>query len=259
MSNILKEIAAHKIVEVAQLQESLSLEAIQEQLDYADLIDFKAALENHSAVNIIAEIKKASPSRGVLTDEFDPETIAARYKSGGAAALSVLVDKKYFQGSYRYLEIAKESSRLPVLCKEFIVDQYQIYYARLMKADAVLLIVRLLPANNLKEFIRLSKKLGMAALVEVHDRSELKTAVDCGAEIIGVNNRNLEDFTVSLKTSEQLAELIPKDAIKVSESGIFESDHVRRLKQAGFNNFLIGEALITSADPMELLNDLRNV
>lgn len=259
MSNILTEIAAHKKTEIELLKESLPLDEFQKQINRDDIIDFKAVLSDKSKINIIAEIKKASPSKGVLIENFDPETLAAKYKSGGARALSVLTDERYFHGSPRYIEIAKECARIPVLCKEFIIDSYQIYYARLMKADAILLIVRLLEIEKLKQFIELAGELGMSALVEVHDENELKTAIDSGAEIIGVNNRNLDDFTVSLEVSEKLAGLIPNNTIKVTESGIFDQTHIKQLKQSGYNNFLIGEALVTSSDPAELLNSLQNL
>ena len=259
MRNILNEIAAHKREEVALLKESLRLDDIKGQIGRNDIIDFESALSDKSRTNIIAEIKKASPSKGIMIEDFDPETLAAQYKSGGAAALSVLTDERYFHGSPRFLGIAKESARLPVLCKEFIIDKYQIYYARLMKADAILLIVRLLDSQVLKEFIKQTNELGMAALVEIHDEVELKIAIDCGAILIGVNNRNLDDFTVSLEVSEQLSPLIPNEATKVAESGILDSSHVKRLKQAGYNNLLVGEALLTSPNPVELLKSLRDV
>jgi indole-3-glycerol phosphate synthase len=259
MSNILNEIAAHKKREIELLKESLPLETVMEQIGNNDLLDFRSALINNSTINIIAEIKKASPSKGILLDEFDPEILAAEYRSGGAAALSVLTDERYFHGSPRFIEIAKDCAHIPVLCKEFIVDEYQIYYARLMKADAVLLIVRLLEATKLKQYLNIAKELNMSALVEVHDDEELQTAIDCGSELIGVNNRNLDDFTVSLEVSERLAPNIPNGTVKVAESGLFAKEHVKRLKNSGYNNFLIGEALVKSESPVELLKALREV
>ena len=208
---------------------------------------------------MIAEIKMASPSKGILMVDFDPAELAAIYKEGGAAALSVLTDEKYFRGSPEYINLAKQNSGLPILYKEFIIDAFQIFYARLMKADAVLLIVKLLDKEKLKSFLKQTSELKMAALVEIHDEEETKIAIDSGAKIIGVNNRNLDDFTVSLDVSEKLFPLIPKDVIKVTESGIFSSQDIKRLKKAGYNNFLIGEALITSENPVQLLKELQAV
>ena len=259
MNNILVEIAAHKKKEVEHLKETLLLHKIHKQLSDSDIIDFKAALSDKVKINVIAEIKKASPSKGILMVDFDPAELAAIYKEGGAAALSVLTDEKYFRGSPEYINLAKQNSGLPILYKEFIIDAFQIFYARLMKADAVLLIVKLLDKEKLKSFLKQTSELKMAALVEIHDEEETKIAIDSGAKIIGVNNRNLDDFTVSLDVSEKLFPLIPKDVIKVTESGIFSSQDIKRLKKAGYNNFLIGEALITSENPVQLLKELQAV
>ncbi|HEX2896490.1 MAG TPA: indole-3-glycerol phosphate synthase TrpC [candidate division Zixibacteria bacterium] len=259
MNNILAEIAAYKQIEVARLKDTMLLDQIHRQESNSDVLDFKAALSDKAKTNIIAEIKKASPSKGILLPNFDPAELAVKYAQGGAAALSVLTDQKYFQGSPEYLKIAKQNSGLPVLCKEFIIDAFQIFYARLMKADAVLLIVKLLNPDRLKSMIKQASELNMSALVEVHNEDETMIAVDSGAEIIGVNNRNLDDFSVSLDVSEKLSKLIPKKIIKVAESGIFNAEHIKKLKESGYNNFLIGEALVTSSDPIQLLNDLQSV
>lgn len=256
MNNILAEIAAHKKKEIEHLKESLLLHKIHKQLSNSDIIDFKKALSDKNKINIIAEIKKASPSKGILIKDFDPAELAAVYKEGGASALSVLTDEKYFQGSPEYINLAKQNSGLPILCKEFIIDAFQIFYARLMKADAVLLIVKLLDNEKLKLMIKQASELGMAALVEVHDEQETKTAIDAGAEIIGVNNRNLSDFTISLEVSEKLSSLIPGSIIRISESGIFSSTDIKRLKNVGYQNFLVGEALVTSENPVQLLREL---
>ncbi len=259
MNNILAEIAAHKKKEVEHIKETLLLHKIHKQLSESDIIDFKAVLSGNEKVNVIAEIKKASPSKGILMNDFDPAELAAIYKEGGAAALSVLTDEKYFQGSAEYLNLTKQNSQLPVLCKEFIIDSFQIFYARLMKADAVLLIVKLLKQEKLMSMLKQTSELKMAALVEVHNEEETKIAIDAGAEIIGVNNRNLDDFTVSLGVSERLSSLIPKNVIKVSESGISNAADIKRLKDAGYNNFLIGEALAISENPGQLLKELQAI
>ncbi len=259
MNNILAEIGAHKKKEVEHLKETLLLHKIHKQLSDSDIIDFNASLSDKMKVNIIAEIKKASPSKGILIEDFDPAELAAIYKEGGAAALSVLTDQKYFHGSPEYISLAKQNSQLPILYKDFIVDPFQIFYARLMKADAVLLIVKLLDIEKLKRMIRQAAELKMAALVEVHNELEAAIAMDAGAEIIGVNNRNLDDFSVSLEISEKLSLLIPKNVIKLAESGISNSTDIKRLKIAGYNNFLIGEALAKSENPVQLLRDLRSI
>ena len=258
MINILQEIAAHKKSEVAQLKTELTLSEIENQLETDDRLDFGAALLKSDRVNIIAELKKASPSRGVLIEDFNIEKLAASYRDGGAAALSVLADKKYFQGSPEYIATAKSVSKLPILYKEFIVDEFQIPYARFKKADAILLIVSILEADEIKSMIKLAENCGLDVIVEVHDIEESKIAVDCGAQIIGVNNRNLKDFSVSLKTSETLSKLIPDDVIKIAESGIFEPADIRHLKEFGYNCFLIGEALVKSTDPVNLLKSLKS-
>jgi len=259
VNDILAEIAAHKKKEVEHIKETLLLHKIHKQLSDSDIIDFKAALSDRNKINVIAEIKKASPSKGIMKNDFDPFALAVKYKEGGAAALSVLTDEKYFHGSAEYLNLAKQASGLPVLCKDFIIDAFQIFYARLMKADAVLLIVKLLDKEKLTSLLKQASELKMDALVEIHDEAEAAIALDAGAGIIGVNNRNLGDFSVSLEVSEKMSSLIPKDVIKVAESGIFNPQDIKRLKIAGYNNFLIGEALMTSENPAQLLKELRSV
>ena len=259
MNNLLAEIVAHKRKEVEHIKETLLLHKIHKQLSESDIIDFPAALSDRNKINVIAEIKKASPSKGILKNDFDPVALAVKYKAGGAAALSVLTDEKYFHGSAENMDLAKQASGLPVLCKDFIIDAFQIFYARLMKADAVLLIVKLLDKEKLKSMLKQVSELKMAALVEVHDENETSIALDSGAMIIGINNLNLNDFSVSLEVSEKLSSLIPKNVIKVAESGIFNSQDIKRLRIAGYNNFLIGEALMTSENPVQLLKELQIV
>jgi indole-3-glycerol phosphate synthase len=259
LNNILLEIAAHKKKEVKLLEKSLPVEDVIKHISSGDILDFKAAISDDKRINIIAEIKKASPSKGVMNHNFDPAELAGKYQEGGAVALSVLADEKYFQGSPKYIEIAKKCAKIPVLYKEFIVSSYQIYYARLMKADAVLLIVKLLNKEKLKDLLQQTNATGMVALVEVHDEEETRIAVDSGAEIIGVNNRNLEDFSVSLEISEKLIAQIPGHVIKVAESGISSASQIRQLKQAGYDGFLVGEALVKSMNPVDLLRSLQAV
>lgn len=222
-----------------------------------DQRDFRLALTARPPA-VIAEIKKASPSKGVLAGQFDPASIARLYASGGAAALSVLTDRQYFQGSIDDLEAARAAVSLPVLRKDFTLDEFHVIEAAAHGADAILLIAALLEEEELRRFREFAAQYRMAALVEVHDTSELETALASGAEILGVNNRNLHTFDVTLETSLRLAEKIPASVVKVSESGIHSRADVMRLSQAGFHAFLVGEHLMKSADPAASLKELRS-
>lgn len=255
--DILERIAVHKKFEIEQMKIDLPLETIKSQLLLGKYLYFKNILSDRNKINIIAEIKKGSPSKGIISKDFDPEELAKLYKEGGASALSVLTDEKFFYGSFENLKKAKEVSSLPVLCKDFFIDSYQLYFANYIGADAVLLIVKMLSKEKLKEFLSIAKDLGLDALVEVHDEKELEIALEAKAEIIGVNNRNLNTFEVDIQTAVDLSKLIPEDIIKVAESGIFTADDIRKLKSAGYNNFLIGEALVTAENPVELLKELQ--
>ena len=217
--------------------------------------DFRAALA--AAPAIIAEIKKASPSKGVLADGFDPSSIARVYASGGAAALSVLTDEEFFQGSLADLEAARATVSLPVLRKDFTIDEIQVVEAAAYGADAILLIAAILDERALRDLRERAAAYGMAALVEVHDDAELDAAVASGAEIVGVNNRNLHTFEVTLETSLRLAGRIPSGVIRVSESGIHSRADVARLQAAGFQAFLVGERLMKSGDAAQELRALR--
>jgi indole-3-glycerol phosphate synthase len=214
----------------------------------------RALLDRHPAV--IAEIKKASPSKGLLQAQFDPTLIARNYELGGAACISVLTDEKYFRGSLGDLERARQAITLPVLRKDFTIHPVQIFQAAAHGADAILLLAAILSVAELKAFRELALELGMAALVEVHCEEELERALDSGATLIGVNNRNLQTFEVSLETSLRLSELIRNDAIKVSESGIFTRADIDSLRGAGFEAFLIGESLMRSGDSVAALRTL---
>src|SRR5581483_4269217 len=205
---------------------------------------------------IIAEIKKASPSRGLLTKEFHPALLAHAYERGGAACLSVLTDHNYFQGSLHDLEVARAAAAIPVLRKDFTIDRVQIFQAAAHGADAILLIAAILTAEELRQFRELANSLELAALVEVHNPQELAKAADSGADLIGVNNRNLETFEVSLDTSLRLSYLMPANAIRVSESGIHTKTDVDLLRGAGFHAFLVGESLMKSHDPARALQQL---
>lgn len=219
--------------------------------------DFKAALTARPPA-IIAEIKKASPSKGLLSPDFNPGAQARSYFAGGAAALSVLTDRDFFQGSLSDLKMARSSAMVPVLRKDFTIDELDIIEAAGAGADAILLIAALLDRHQLESFRQLAAEFGMASLVEVHDEAELERALESGAEIVGVNNRDLRTFTVSLETSERLAALIPSGLVKVAESGIHGPDDVLRLRAAGFHAFLVGEHLMKSGDPAATLRALRS-
>jgi indole-3-glycerol phosphate synthase len=216
---------------------------------------FRTALESHVPA-IIAEVKKASPSKGVLAAEFDPVRIARQYQHGGAAALSVLTDEQFFQGSLRDLECARAATSLPILRKDFTIAPEQVLEAAAHGADAILLIAAILTEREMRDFREAAEQFDMVALVEVHDRSELESALGSGARIIGVNNRDLTTFQVSLDTSLQLAEFIPEGLLRVSESGIQDAQDIATLRGAGYTVFLVGEHLMKAADPSAALRRL---
>jgi indole-3-glycerol phosphate synthase len=206
---------------------------------------------------IIAEVKKASPSKGVFTEAFNPALIAKAYEEGGAAALSVLTDQQFFQGSLDDLHHARTAVSIPVLRKDFTISRYHVAEAAASSADAILLIAAVLTDDELQDYREYAESFGMAALVEVHDAAELERAIASGARIIGVNNRDLRTFQVRIETSLDLAERMPAGVIRVSESGIHSSADVARLRDAGYSAFLVGEHLMKSGDPAAALRGLR--
>ncbi len=210
---------------------------------------FAAALRRPGAVTVIAEIKRASPSKGPLAPHLDPSATAAAYERGGASALSVLTDERFFCGSEEDLAAARNASGLPVLRKDFTVAPHDVYDARLMGADAVLIIAAALSEPELTALTALAMSVGLDALVEVHDEDEAERALGAGATLIGVNQRDLETFQVDTARAERVAKVIPSSVTRVAESGIESGDDVRRLADAGFDSILVGEALVTSADP----------
>ncbi len=222
---------------------------------WTDHRDFASALRaNRSA--IIAEIKQASPSKGILAAGFDAVSIGRKYAAGGASALSVLTDEEFFKGSLADLEAARAAVNLPVLRKDFTLDKVHVVEAAAHGADAILLIAALLEEHELRDLREAAETYRMAALVEVHDQAELDAAIASGAKIIGVNNRNLHTFEVTLETSRRLAPRIPSGVIKVAESGIDSREAVKRLEQAGFDAFLVGEHLMRAAEPERALREL---
>lgn len=217
--------------------------------------DFRAALAARTPA-IIAEVKKASPSKGLLAADFDPVRMASAYQQGGAAALSVLTDEEFFQGSLADLEAARATVEVPVLRKDFTISPEHVLEAAAHGADAILLIAAILTERELRDFREAAAGFGMAALVEVHNRRELEMAAGAGSEIIGVNNRDLTTFEVSLDTSLRLAEYFPDGVVRVSESGIHDKTHVAALRAAGFTAFLVGEHLMKSGDAAAALRKL---
>ena len=251
--NILDKILAVKREEVAAAQALHPLSALRASAEaQPPPLDFAAALRSRIIAGrpaVIAEIKKASPSKGVLRVDFRPAEIAATYERHGAACLSVLTDQQFFQGALRHLQIVRAGCRLPLLRKDFMVDPYQIYEARMLGADAVLLIVAALPFQQMQEMAALAGTLGMAVLVEAHDAAELDAALKIPGALIGINNRNLKTFDVSLQTTLDQIKRIPSDRILVTESGIRTSEDVALMRGRGVNAFLVGEAFMRAHDP----------
>lgn len=253
---ILDKIIETKKAEVAQLRKETSKAQLQKQLaGLAPCRDFKKALTS-SDCNIIAEVKCASPSRGRLVTDFDPLRIARIYEQNGAAAISMLTDEKYFSGHKNYLKQIRPTVQLPLLRKDFIVDPLQIFETRIIGADAVLLIVRVL-GEKLADFISLSGEVGLSQLVEVHSQEELDLALAAGAEIIGINNRDLDTFITDIETSVKLKKRIPENNLVVAESGIRKRKDIELLIKAGIKTFLIGEHLVTAPDIGKKLRELK--
>jgi indole-3-glycerol phosphate synthase len=253
--DILARIVARKREEIASSGAPLEERERLAELAMATRRDFAAALRGRVPA-VIAEVKHASPSKGVLVRDFNPARIAAEYQRGGAAALSVLTDESFFQGSLADLEAARAATGLPALRKDFTIARSQIVEAAAHGADAILLIAAILTEGQIREFREAAARYSMSALVEVHNRRELDAAVAAGAEIIGVNNRDLVTFEVTLDTSLRLAEHIPASALRVSESGIHGASDVANLRAAGFTAFLVGEHLMKSGDAAAAIAEL---
>ena len=259
MADILHKIVEVKRVEVERLKVERPIAELERRIETRPpTLNLAGALFGDS-VRIIAEVKKASPSKGLLREDFDPKWLAKTYADNGAAAISVLTNADHFQGSIDHLNAVNTVAnprKIPVLRKEFIFDEYQVYEARAYGADAILLIVAMLTPEKLRSLMALSRKFWMQCLIEVHDEEELKVALDVGAEIVGINNRDLRTFTTNLAVTERLASRVPFGAVVVSESGISNRDHLRRIKAAGAHAALIGEALVTAPDVGAKLGEL---
>jgi len=245
---MLNKIITQKKEEVELRKKSMPLSSLKEIITQRQMpLDFALALSGDHT-RLIAEVKRASPSRGILRPDFNPVELAKSYALGGAAAISVLTESNYFDGSIDHLAAIKENTTLPLLRKDFIFDPYQVYESRAYGADALLLIVAILSQEQLVELLQLSHSLYLSCLVEVHDQAEVERALLSQAKIIGINNRNLNTFTVDINTTNQLHPLIPPERIVVSESGIRSQEDIEKLKEWGVNAVLVGEALITAAD-----------
>ena len=260
MADILERILAVKRAEIAQAKVRKSFGDVQAEARAQDAPrDFIGALRAKISAGraaVIAEIKQASPSRGVLREDFDPEAIARAYARHGAACLSVLTDRAFFQGRAEHLAAARAASGLPVLRKDFIIDPYQVAEARAMGADCILLIVAALDPVQMRELETAARELGMAVLVEVHDRDELESALALSTPLLGINNRNLRSFETRLETTLGLLAAIPDDRLVITESGIMSRGDVQRMREAGVHAFLVGEAFMRADDPGKALEDL---
>lgn len=261
MATILDDILAHKRQEVAAQKQRVDMDTLVANISASNDTPrgFMKALQARVAIGgtaVIAEVKKASPSMGVIRASFDPVAIAESYAAAGATCLSVLTDEKYFQGSGHYLRLVRAAVGLPLLRKDFIVDEYQIVEARALGADAILLIVAALSDAELAAFTRLAHDLGLDVLVEVHDEAECARALQLPLRVIGVNNRNLHDFSVSLDTSRRIKTMLPADYLLVSESGIHTRADIEALQAEGIHAFLVGGALMQADDPGVALSAL---
>lgn len=256
---ILDKIVISNRTRVEKKKEEVSLEEMKKKargLPSDTNFPFEEALKKED-INFICEVKKASPSKGIIAKDFPYITIAKDYERAGAAAISVLTEPEFFQGNTRYLSEIKEVVSIPLLLKDFVIDEYQIYEAKILGASAVLLICSILDTDRLKEYIGVCNELGMSALVEAHDEKEIESALEAGARIIGVNNRNLKDFSVDFHNSIFLRKKVPSHILFIAESGIKTAEDIENLKNANVNGVLIGETLMKSEDKEKMLKSLR--
>lgn len=253
---ILDEILAHKVCEVAERARARPLPKMRSAAEAATPPRGFATALRERRPGVIAEIKKASPSKGVIRSDFEPVGIARAYEAGGAACLSVLTDERYFQGHDTYLTAARDATALPALRKDFLVDAWQVFESRALGADCILLIVAALDPDRLAEFDALARDLGMDVLIEVHNAAEVETALALGPTLLGINNRDLKTFETTLDTTLALLPAIPPEVTVVTESGIHTAGDVRRMRDAGVEAFLVGEAFMREEDPGETLQRL---
>ena len=246
MHSLLKEIVAEKEKEVAELKKGPA--PFSRPADWTARRNFSQAISRPGRINLIAEIKFASPSAGGIREKSDPAAIARTYEQAGAAAISLLTDQKFFGGDLAFLPPVKKAVQLPVLRKDFILDEIQVEQSLAAGADAILLIARILPQKKLRDLLRMAQEAGLDALTEIHDRVDLEKALNCGAGIIGINNRNLDNFRISLQNTLDLAPHIPRECIKVSESGIHDPEDIQFLRAGGIQAVLIGTAIMKSGE-----------
>ncbi|HNX26284.1 MAG TPA: indole-3-glycerol phosphate synthase TrpC [Phycisphaerae bacterium] len=259
--NILKEIVELKRGEVTELKKSQPLADLKERIERRrHHRDFYAAMaDSADDVRIIAEIKRASPSRGIIDEDIDPAKVAVDYQIGGAKAISILTEREFFMGSLQDLEAVRDACSLPILRKDFTIDEYQIYESAAVGADAILLIVRLLEKQQLKDYIALATQLGIDCLVEIHHDSDVEKLEGSGAKIVGINNRDLQTFETSLDVAIRMAGMLGGQYLAVAASGIFGRDDIDANLAAGIHCFLIGESLVRAADSVAFLKELRGV
>lgn len=248
--NILDKIVAHKKIEVAEAKQKVSTQMLESAEFFGrDVLSFKDFLLDANRTGIIAEFKRRSPSKGIINDKVTVEDVTTGYASAGASALSVLTDTEFFMGKQEDLLRARRANQIPILRKDFMIDEYQVMEAKAWGADIILLIAAILTPAQIQQLASFAKSLGLNVLLEVHNLEELQRSINPNLDAIGVNNRNLADFTVSVDTSYQLAEHIPSEFLKISESAISNPETIKQLKKAGFNGFLIGENFMKQADP----------
>jgi indole-3-glycerol phosphate synthase len=253
---ILQKIVENKREEVARQKEILPLGELRQMLaDRPPTRDFEGAIRDRGCA-VIAEVKRSSPSKGRIREDFDPIGIAGLYEDNGASAISILTERKFFEGNAAYIPQIRMAVGLPLLRKDFIIDPYQINETRVLGADALLLIARLLEAGELRDFLGLASELGLAVLVEVHDAADMEKAVSSGARIVGINNRDLATFRTDLDVSIRLARMVPKGVTVVSESGIDSRGDIEKLMEAGIHAFLVGESLMREKDVGKKLREL---
>ena len=260
MINILDKILSTKVLEVNQAKSIKSIDEVKDEINQTskprDFIEAIKDKHQNSLPAVIAEIKKASPSKGVIRSNFNPDSIAKSYELGGAACISVLTDQEYFQGDPSFIEVVKNNCSLPVLRKDFIIDSYQVYESRALGADCILLIASALNIDELKKFESIANNLGMAVLVEVHNEEELQKAILLDTPLVGINNRNLKTFEVSLNTSIDLVSRIPNNRIPITESGIFKHSDIKLMNDNKIFTFLVGEAFMRDDNPGQSLKKL---
>jgi indole-3-glycerol phosphate synthase len=257
---ILDDIIVHKRIEIEQQKRSIPFDDVKRMSESViDKRDFRGALSQKGKVNLIAEIKKASPSKGIIRQDFDPSDIACIYEQNGASAISVLTDQKFFQGNLSFLKIARSvTSSIPLLRKDFIIDEYQVYQSKMAGADAILLIASVLEKQDLINLLAIAESIGLDCLVEVHTEEELRKVLQTNAEIIGINNRDLRTFRTDIQTTARLTQIIPNNKVVVAESGISSSEDVRFLKKCGVQAMLVGEAIMASKNIALKVKQLTN-